>query len=115
MVDDEEGILRTFRRILEPPYDVTTASSAADAIAAMDAYPTFDAIVCDVRMPSMTGPMLHAAILERHPPLATRFVFVTATPPDGELICGARVLAKPVSRRDLLDAVEGIVQATASH
>jgi CheY-like chemotaxis protein len=110
VVDDEEGILRTFRRILEPLYDVTTLSSPLLALETMARGPAYDAVVCDVRMPDMTGPMLHAAILARRPEVAARFVFVTATvPDDGNSLCGMPVLGKPLQRGELLETVARII------
>lgn len=111
VVDDEEGILRTFRRILEPTYEVVTIACPLDALEVMRGVDRFDAVLCDVRMPRMTGPALHAAIEATRPHLAERFVFVTATPPDDPSIRGAPVLWKPVKRLDLLDAVERICAA----
>ena len=114
VVDDEPGILRVFRRILEARYDVVTASCPLIALHAVVGSDEFDAIVCDVRMPVMTGPALHEAIRGRWPSLAERFVFVTASPPEEALRCGVPVLAKPVSRRDLLETVARIVGRRSS-
>ena len=111
IVDDEEGILRTFRRILEPHYEVVTASCPLRALELMRGGERFEAVVCDVRMPSMNGPALHDAVQTTRPQLAERFVFVTATPPESSTLRGAPVLWKPVRRIELLDAVAHIVGA----
>src|SRR4051812_28031087 len=102
VVDDEPALLRVFRRMLEPLYEVVTAACPLSALDALIADVGFDAIVCDVRMPVMTGPVLHDTIKSRWPLLADRFIFVTATPHEA-LACGVPVLAKPVTSLDLLD------------
>lgn len=37
----------------------------------------FDAILCDVMMPELTGAEFHAELVVRHPALARRVVFMT--------------------------------------
>jgi CheY-like chemotaxis protein len=114
VVDDEDGILRTFRRILEPVYEVVTEASPEAALALMKDGAPFDAIVCDVRMPVMTGPALRDAIAQQRSSIASRFLFVSATPPDASLLAGAPVLSKPVKRAELLEAVARVIDARTS-
>ncbi len=74
LVDDEEVLLMVFRLGLEREFDVETASSAAEAARKMDEC-DFDAIVCDHRMPGLTGAefLLEASL--RHP--RTRRIMLT--------------------------------------
>lgn len=57
VVDDEEPILRFLSTLLKQDgYDVTTFSSAGDAVAAVKAAPhVHDVILTDISMPGMTG------------------------------------------------------------
>jgi DNA-binding NtrC family response regulator len=54
VVDDKESIREVMASILGDTYDVSTAASAADAAALLDARP-FDVVLTDVRMPGATG------------------------------------------------------------
>ena len=60
LVDDEESILNSLRRLLRgQPYDVLLAGSGAQALEIMAAQPV-DLLMTDARMPSMDGAMLLA-------------------------------------------------------
>jgi PAS domain S-box-containing protein len=76
VVDDEPLVATLLSRMLVPEHDVTVATSAAEALERLDET-RFDAIVCDVMMPGMTGMDLYAVIREKSPSLAARMVFVT--------------------------------------
>jgi CheY-like chemotaxis protein len=47
------------------------------ALARIVAEPPFDAIVCDVMMPGMTGVDLHERVARDRPGMEARFVFIT--------------------------------------
>lgn len=53
-VDDEVGVLRSLRWLLQDQFDVETARSARDALALVAARP-FHVVISDQRMPEMTG------------------------------------------------------------
>jgi CheY-like chemotaxis protein len=108
VIDDEEALLRTFRRILEPLYEVITTDSPVAALELMMAAPAFDVVICDLRMPEMNGIAVHEEITRRRPEVAARFLFVTASH-DGDGLRGRPVLAKPTGRRELLDAVAAVL------
>ncbi|MDR6101739.1 DNA-binding NtrC family response regulator [Agrobacterium larrymoorei] len=65
-VDDEERIVRLLKMIFRTQYKVFTALSAADALEILDAN-RVDVIVCDQRMPSVTGIELLAQVRLRRP------------------------------------------------
>ena len=57
VVDDEKSVCRFVSRALTSDgYKVDTAYSAATALEKFDAGETFDLVVSDVRMPSLSGP-----------------------------------------------------------
>jgi DNA-binding NtrC family response regulator len=62
--------------MLESDHDVSVASSGAEALRHLEDR-VFDAVVCDVMMPGMTGMDLYGAIRERDPSLASRVIFMT--------------------------------------
>ena len=67
LVDDEESILNSLRRLLRgQPYDVLLATSGAQALEIMAQQP-IDLVMSDARMPNMDGATLLALIHQRYP------------------------------------------------
>jgi CheY-like chemotaxis protein len=111
VIDDEPLVGRAMVRALGDHYQVAIATSAADGLRRLDAGEPFDAIVCDLMMPQMTGMELQARISARMPALAARMVFITGgaftdaateflrTTPNGWI-------EKPFDPRRLREAVE---------
>ena len=68
-VDDEpmilKGIQRTLRKMRDV-WDMTFASSAAEALAVLDNNP-MDVIISDIKMPEMDGSQLLAEVKQHHP------------------------------------------------
>ncbi|MFP5213394.1 MAG: ATP-binding protein, partial [Acidobacteriota bacterium] len=71
MVDDEDALARTGKRILERlGYRVTAMTSSLDALEAFRAEPeAFDLLVTDLTMPQMTGTELARELLDIRPDL----------------------------------------------
>ncbi|MBM4362779.1 MAG: response regulator, partial [Deltaproteobacteria bacterium] len=91
--------------------DVHVASSAPDALAMIER-DTFDAILCDVMMPGMTGPDLHASLASRDEELANRVVFMTGGAFLPRIAESLAALPNPKLEKPIdLDALEGAVQA----
>lgn len=67
LVDDEAGVLAALKRLLRrEPYEITTASSAAEALRMIEAGPP-DLIISDQRMPGSTGLDLLRSVRARWP------------------------------------------------
>ena len=77
VVDDEPLVANAVVRALGRGYAVTTAATARDALGRIEAGERFDAVLCDLMMPQMSGMELHARVTALAPALAERFVFVT--------------------------------------
>jgi PAS domain S-box-containing protein len=77
IVDDEPGVLRALQRALEPEYDVTVATGGKEAVAALSADSGYALVLCDVMMPDLSGPDVHAWARRTDPDLAQRIVFIT--------------------------------------
>jgi CheY-like chemotaxis protein len=89
---------------------VMVASGGAEALAYMGQH-TFDAVFCDVMMPSMTGMDLFTEVRRRFPKLAERFVFITggAFTPEARAFLEQNDtvwLQKPFSPKDLIAALD---------
>ena len=112
-VDDEALLLKAYRRMLGEAHDLVIALGAHEALGVFEKDTTFDVVLCDLQMPEMSGMELYAAVGERHPALANRFIFVTGGAFSGD----ARrfleesvpaVIQKPFSVDDLLALIDTI-------
>jgi PAS domain S-box-containing protein len=77
VVDDEVAIGRALAEGLSRFAEVIAVDGGAKARALLERGESFDAILCDVRMPGVSGPDLYAWIAHERPELAARFVFMT--------------------------------------
>jgi len=77
VVDDEPGIGSAVRRLLSREHEVVVLTSAREARDRIAQGERFDAIVCDLMMPEMTGMDLHAELVETAPDQAERMILLT--------------------------------------
>ena len=76
VVDDEPGVARALRRLLDE-HEVVVAHGGEPARAQLSAQADWDLVLCDLMMPDLNGMELYAWVLEQRPRLASRFVFIT--------------------------------------
>jgi PAS domain S-box-containing protein len=77
VIDDEELVLSSVRRILSQEHDVLAMVSAAEALAVCAGGEKFDLILCDLMMPDMTGMDFHRELSLVSPEQAERMIFIT--------------------------------------
>jgi PAS domain S-box-containing protein len=78
VVDDEPLVARAVSRTLAASHDVVALTSARAALERVESgAEAFDAMLCDLMMPEMTGMELYARLLDVSPGLAARTVFLT--------------------------------------
>lgn len=77
VIDDAPDVCAALRECIGGDHRVDVASDPHYALARLRAGIPYDLIVCDVQMPGMTGPELHARACELPGNLGARFVFVT--------------------------------------
>jgi signal transduction histidine kinase/CheY-like chemotaxis protein len=77
VIDDEPVLARALGRSLAPEYDVVVISNPADALDRLRLGEGFDAILCDLVMPQVTGMDLYAELAASRPALAARMIFMT--------------------------------------
>ena len=83
VVDDEESILHLVEEVLKVEgHKVETALSGVDALGLIERNP-YDVIVCDWKMPGLSGINLFQELLQKDPKSAKRVLFMT-----GDLIKG---------------------------
>jgi signal transduction histidine kinase len=77
VIDDEALVSEAIGRVLSDENDVTSASTAREALDLIARGEHFDAILCDLMMPVMTGMDLYAEVVRVAPHLTGRIVFMT--------------------------------------
>jgi PAS domain S-box-containing protein len=78
VVDDEPLIVSMLEGLLRiEGHSVTGCTVAPEALALIDQGRRFDVVLCDLMMPGLSGMDLYAALCDRAPEQATRFVFLT--------------------------------------
>jgi signal transduction histidine kinase len=77
VVDDDAALGRAVQRTLSACHDVVVLTSAAEALARIEAGERFDVILSDVMMPDVTGMEMHQQLLRVAPDQAHRVVFLT--------------------------------------
>ena len=77
LVDDEFGVRETLKRVLETEHEVVTAASGKEGRKVLETDTDFDVILCDLMMLGCSGMDLYDWLIDRHPSLAQRTVFMT--------------------------------------
>jgi PAS domain S-box-containing protein len=106
VVDDEPGIGRSLARALGHDHEVSTMTCARDALSCLLESDIYDAVLCDVMMPEMTGVELYAELERARPELAPRVLFFTGgafTPSTQAFVqrMADRCLEKPFDIREV--------------
>lgn len=109
LVDDDRLVLRAMERLIGRNHRVATARGVADAKQLMELQ-SFDVVVCDVMMPGLTGTDLYNWVVENHPSMRDRFLFLTGGLTSHEIerrvaSLGVPLLAKPLSAHEFEQAV----------
>jgi signal transduction histidine kinase/ActR/RegA family two-component response regulator len=110
VVDDEASVRETLVAQLGTLGSrVDSASSAAEA-ERMVTEQRYDALVVDIRMPGSSGLDLHGSLVEKHPFLADRVVFMTGDFVNDDLLqhalaTGRILLEKPFTMKELVTAL----------
>ncbi len=106
VVDDDPLVARSIRRMLSREHEVAIETSSREALRRIEAGERFDMVLCDVMMPQMGGPALHAELGRIAPEQAARVVFITGgafTAAASEYLqrSGNRTLEKPFTSDEL--------------
>lgn len=114
VVDDEPFVARSIRDSLGR-YDIDIASGGREAIALIDAGP-YDAIVCDVMMPGMSGQDLYEELTSRRRGEEARIVFITGgayTADAASFVAKVKnpCVEKPFDMSALVAAIEDVARA----
>lgn len=113
VVEDEIALARALTEQLSQLHDVTVAKNGLEAIERLDEA-DYGAILCDLRMPGMSGEELYETIERRDTELARRFVFMTGVGFGAEVErflagSGRPVLEKPFRLEDALAQIAKVI------
>ena len=115
VVDDEENIQKFVAFVLrDAGYRAETAANGREALETFDHGATFDVIISDVRMPSMSGPRFVEQLRQTEPDV--KVLFLTGYSKQllaehGELWIDEALLEKPCTAQELLDCVSKLACA----
>jgi PAS domain S-box-containing protein len=117
IIDDESSVATMLARFLEPLYEVkhtTLASEALELLAASG----FDAILCDVMMPGMSGIELYEELKSQSARMDRRIIFMTGGGLHPEVNAFLRAadrpkLEKPFDVRELKRVLHDLVKTQA--
>jgi len=77
VVDDEESNAALVRRVLAGAgYEVESTTLSRRALVMMERT-AYDAVICDVKMPELSGQELYGRVCQIRPEMARRFIFIT--------------------------------------
>lgn len=113
LVDDEVALARAWASEISGAHDVKVVDGAPAALAEL-AVRRYDVILCDLRMPGMTGDELYAKVNETDPAQASRFVFMTGVGFGAGIerflaSSGRPVLEKPFTTEVVLAAITKVL------
>ena len=120
VVDDEESNAALVKRVLAGAgYDVESTTLSRRALAMLERS-AYDAVVCDVKMPELSGQELYGRVCQIRPEMARRFIFITGDI-DGEdtrqFLAETRCsyFLKPFNLEKLTAAVDTLTGARSSN
>ena len=113
IVDDDPAVLRSYKRLLGARYEVVPTPSAERALELVGQQ-HFDAILCDLMMPGMTGVEFHRSLSGKDPEAARHTILMTGGvfekgDHDALAELDVLVLTKPVDPEELLEALSSVV------
>lgn len=115
VIEDDPAVVRALTRALErASYSVTSVDNGLAAIAELG-QKSFDAVICDFRLPFLDGEKFYGEIREDYSHIADRIIWVTGFASDEKTrkfldSTGRPVLGKPYELTDLLSLVRDTVR-----
>lgn len=118
IVDDEVLTLKALQRLLRQ-HDTTSTASGYEALELAISARPYDAIVCDIMMPEMTGVEVFQRLRAVRPGLERTIVFVSGGAFGSDILkfladVPNAIVPKPFDKEKLLSAVRSAAQQVAS-
>ena len=104
IVDDDPMVARALGRLIGRLGRVTVVHDARDALRKLETGERFDVILCEIRLPNLTGAAFRAALARADAEQARRVIFMTwdtvsarqGAPEEGREDAEALTLQKPI-------------------
>jgi CheY-like chemotaxis protein len=110
IIDDEERVGIALERCLNKEHEVELVSSSPAAVARIVSGERFDAILCDVVMPEMTGQEVFQAVAAILPGQARRIIFMSGRVTEVKCSLGVvRCIQKPFDMSVVRRAISGFL------
>lgn len=114
VIDDEPLVGSSIRRILSGTHDVEVVTRAAEALEKIRTGTTYDAILCDLMMPELTGMDVYETLAQEFPVQASKMIFLTGgvfTDRAREFVEARphRVVSKPFKPQRLKDIIAAMI------
>jgi CheY-like chemotaxis protein len=114
IVDDEPALASALGAFLSLEHHVTVVGRGEQALALVSAGQRFDAVVCDVLMPEISGIDLYEELEKNHPEMVPRMIFMTGAatmPRVAEFLARIRNarLDKPIDVEQLKRTIDTVV------
>ena len=118
VIDDDALVADALSLTLGDEHDVTTVTSAKEALDLLTGRVHLDAILCDLMMPNMTGMDFYTKVLHVMPRDIGRIVFMTGAALNSHSRAflkgvGNRWIEKPIDLRELWALVRGVRRTSA--
>ncbi len=106
LIDDEDLIVSSIRRILRRTHNVTAFTDADSALEHLRVNDPPDLVLCDLSMPGTSGMDLYAVVCEELPEVAAKFAFMSgggSSKPETEFLQSKRerFIQKPFNLQEL--------------
>jgi PAS domain S-box-containing protein len=119
VVDDDPGVGKALRLMLEEEHDVTSVTSPREALKLLLADAGFDIVFCDLMMPELSGVDLYQALYLNRPGYERRLVFMTGgafMPDEASFVAQVKspIIEKPFDMRRVQSLVRRAVTRKGS-
>jgi PAS domain S-box-containing protein len=118
VIDDDPLVGRSMARLLQGAHEVTVINSPAEALARIERGERWDAILCDLMMPELSGMDVEERLVRTTPEVLPRVVYLTGgafTERARKFLADGRpFLEKPVEAQTLRDRVAELVRKSGA-
>ncbi|OFZ31309.1 MAG: hypothetical protein A2622_01595 [Bdellovibrionales bacterium RIFCSPHIGHO2_01_FULL_40_29] len=115
LIDDDSDLLAVLQEVISTKHDCVGFTDARMALDTLHNNDSFDGIICDLMMPTMSGMQFYSMLKEVAPQYLSKIVFMTGgsfTSETDEFLSqpNIRYCEKPVDTKILMDIIQSMIQ-----